>query len=498
MAKVGRRARSIVATSGGGIDPLPGKKRYVVASEIDREPLQAGPIGSLACFMTSGSESRLNDIFPIVGVAVSDRGHEDLLAICKHLGRLHSLPPIPLVRIIDPGGGEATLVCELVTGPLSRLASFANSLNAQLLDLKRERDQLFEHFRSLEDAFNAQSMSTVSCVFEQQPYSDPYDVSLGSLLVETGITQLLPVASTGLAGFALHMRPTSSGASVLHVSLEIIETDTMVGHWLAIPKRVVEGWNYFALPRMLSATAHSLRIHLKADGPGAPEPSLGYFLPQAEFEAHAGTSHPDLDHRPLAFRLYAGIPGVQPDGILNMLATVPMDGAPESITFRMPREVLQSAELCTQVHAGVDYTLVEYISEESCVLCHPQVGGPTGALLSGGVPPGTLWIQCSVKLAHEEGKPAYAAMMLADPDRPLRDQFDTLTAYEREEPVRNFSGWAPIEAGGPSVTLHVEFSETLTKVHDLVLISAAASDEVAFSWVRFCNFSLTRLIVPGH
>jgi hypothetical protein len=48
------------------------------------------------------------------------------------------------------------------------------------------------------------------------------------------------------------------------------------------------------------------------------------------------------------------------------------------------------------------------------------------------------------------------------------------------------------------MTLHVEVSETLKKVHDLVLISAAASDEVAFSWVRFCNFSLTRLIVPGH
>ncbi|MBC4018823.1 DUF6212 domain-containing protein [Siccirubricoccus deserti] len=473
-----------------------GSKFYLLASEADRQALEAGPLGHLVHYQAPQGAPILNNVFPLAAVAASDSGAEDLEEVCNRLATLRSLPPLPMLRLPDVMGPGAVAVAELVTGPLARIARYASNLNSQLLDIKRERDQLLENYRALEDTFNAQAMRSVSCVFEHQPYSDPADEGIEDLLVDGGITQLLPVASTGISGFALHIRATGTGHSGLRLRLECVEDEAIVGEWIVASAQVGEGWNYFVLPRALPNAARSLRLHLDADGEGAPEPSVGQFLAQEVFAAKAQRPHPDIECRPLAFRLYAGIPGVRPDGVLNMLATVAASGAPSLAVFRLPEQVLETVELCTEIGPGIDYPLVQYLPHEASVVCHPQLHGPTCAVMRGAVPVGTQWVQSKVWIAHPNGMPAYAAMLVLDPEQPIRDQVTALPPVTAEAAFGGFSGWRQVTGGDGGTTVHLSVTDGAHGPRDLLLVSMPAASQVDFSWLHFTEVRMARQFTP--
>ncbi len=71
--------------------------RYAIASALDREALEATPLGALTTFVASdGRRLRLANTFPLVAVAASQEGATALGAILQQLQRMRTVPEIPV------------------------------------------------------------------------------------------------------------------------------------------------------------------------------------------------------------------------------------------------------------------------------------------------------------------------------------------------------------------------------------------------------------------
>lgn len=85
-----------------------------------------------------------------------------------------------------------------------------------------------------------------------------------------------------------------------------------MAEWTVPYAQLAADWNFFALPRACGGAARTLRLRISTTGTETVGLSLGYPIASERYTARSETPHPDLDLRPLAFRVFTGLPGVKP------------------------------------------------------------------------------------------------------------------------------------------------------------------------------------------
>lgn len=477
---------------------LPARNRLVVASSHDRACLDNTPLGPLAAYVDENADAVtvLHNVFPCLGVAVSEAGEADVKAAVAAISKMRTVPEFPVVRLdADALDGSSQIVRTVLEGSIRRLATFSSSISSELATLRREREILFENYRALEDAFRARNWEAATEVFAHDPFVDPKEEGIGQLLRETTVTQLLPVSSFGVAGFALHFRRLSDAQGELIVRLDYVESGEGIAEWIVPFASIAPNWNYFSLPKACDGSPRTLRLRLSAVGGKPPEPSLGHPISNERYAAGADASHGDLGHRPLAFRVFTGLPGARPIGMPGMFAPNSMMQGRRIEDYRLTAPVLHTVANVSATPIVPDFQTVVYLEHEDAVICHPLQKGITAAALNGVVQAGTVRVSARARIDHPDGHPAAVGFLLAPQTADLRVEITELGRRGAAPASSLFSGWRAVTHQQP-VNLNLFLDAPLPSAMNLVVVSRAIRDSVDFSWLKVSDFRLVKQIDP--
>ncbi|MBV1796726.1 hypothetical protein KSF81_06450 [Siccirubricoccus sp. G192] len=208
------------------------------------------------------------------------------------------------------------------------------------------------------------------------------------MLADPGLTQLLPVSSSGVSGIALHFPDCARPSGILRVELEGVESGVVHGAWDLPSEKLRGGWTYFALSRACDNASQSLRLRLRGLEGAAPEPSLGYPIPHRRFAIQSPAAGPQVEYRPLAFRVYAGLPGIRPSGVMAMLSVVAQDRPYRDISFDLPPDLLGRVVDLSVRTEPPSFENVRFLEHEAAIVCHPLLSGTSIACLPEALPGG--------------------------------------------------------------------------------------------------------------
>lgn len=478
------------------IHRLPHRNRYVIAAISDQDALAASPLRDLLVFVDPESDAEeLRGTFPLIGVAISDAGSNALRAALKRLRKVGSLPDVPVVRLQEAAlASDAELVVQVLEGGLGRLSRHMASANTELAALRREREALFENYRALENAFHVRNWDTVSEVFGHGPHIDAKDQGLAALLCESEIVQLFPISSYAVSGFALHFRevPTDKTGRLI-VTLDYVESSEGIAEWFIPYASVTQGWNFFSLPKACDGSPRTLRLRISASGGLPPELSLGHVITNERYAAQARAPHADLDMRPLALRIFTGLPGVRPTALPNVFAPSTVISGRKVEDYRLPVELLRAVTNVSASPIEPSFQTVRFLELEDAIVCHPLSEGITAGAVRRVVAPGTARISARAVIDHPEGKPATVGLMLVPLSANIRKEIAALADGRALPPTAFFSGWMEITAAQP-VDINFMLEAPAPRTMDLVVLSKAATNSVDFAWLKVFNFRLVKYL----
>ncbi|MFD1329876.1 DUF6212 domain-containing protein [Mycoplana ramosa] len=381
-------------------------------------------------------------------------------------------------------------------GGVGRLARYSASITSELAILRRERETLLESYRALEDAFQARNWEPVSEIFSHDPYADPKDEGIGQLLATAFVEQLLPVSSLGVAGFALHLHSVPKVSGELTVALSYLESGEGVAEWVVPYAQLVANWNFFSLPRACGGAARTLRLRISAAGPETVGLSLGYPIAGERYSARSEIPHPDLDLRPLAFRVFTGLPGVKPVSAPNMIAPSNLLEGQYIVDYRLAAEAMSQIADVSVTPIVPEFQTVRFLEHEHAVVCHPLPAGISAGAISRVVEPGTISFSASAVIDHPEGQPAAVSFLLAPANSNARSEVAELARKGAAKPSAFFSGWREVSAQ-QAVSINIQLEEPVRGPMDLVILSRAVTESVDFSWLKVSGFRLVKQSSEG-
>jgi hypothetical protein len=463
-----------------------------VASDRDRANVEGSDIEHLVHFLETGTVSPLQNAFPLVGLAFSDEGEADLREGLAGVHALGTVPEVPVQRVDLRNKAESlALVRTLVEGGVGRLARFTASVTSELALLRREREALLENYRALEDAFQARNWEPVTEIFAHDPYVDPKDEGIGQLLATGYVEQLLPVSSHGVAGVALHLHSVPKEGGELVVMLSYVENGEGVAEWTVPYAQLVAGWNFFALPRTCGGGARTLRLRVSTTGGEMVALSLGYPIASERYTARSDAPHADLDLRPLAFRVYTGLPGVRPTRMPNMIAPTALLDGHFIEDYRLAVDLLSQIVDVSVTSIVPEFQTVRFLEHEHAVVCHPLPSGISAGTIGRAVEPGTISFSASAIIDHPQGAPAAVSFLLAPANSNARSEVAELARKGSAKPSAFFSGWRDVTAQ-QAVNINFQLDQPVRAPMDLMILSRAVTDSVDFSWLKVSGFRLVK------
>ncbi|MGO4452229.1 DUF6212 domain-containing protein [Phyllobacterium sp. TAF24] len=478
------------------VDRQPRRSRYAIASTHDQPLFESSPLAEFIVFVEPESDQvRLLNAFPLIGIAASDTGATELQNALKRIYRFKTLPEVPIVRL-DPStiATEAALIAQVLESGIDRLTNHVTKVHTELVMLRRERETLFENYRAIENAFHARNWDSVTEIFSHTPSVDPKDEGFANLLRESEIEQLFPVSSYAVSGFALHFRGLPSGRSgQLIVTLDYVENGEGVAEWLVPYSSVAADWNFFSLPKACDGGHRTLRLRVSATGGVPPELSLGNVITNERYAARARIPHADLDMRPLAFRVFTGLPGVRPTSLPNVFVPTSLIAGRRVEDYRLPVELLRGVTNVSVSTIVPDFPTVRFLEHEDAIVCHPLAEGITAGAIRRVISPGTVRISARALIDHPEGQPGAVGFLLTSLSADIKGEIAALGRPGEKRPTALFSGWTEITAMQPA-DINFMLDTATTRAMDLVVLSKATAGSVDFSWLKVFNFRLVKHI----
>jgi len=477
-----------------GIGKRLATRKLIAASDRDRSCFEGSGIEHLIVHLEGNGQpsATLQNAFPLIAVAFSDDGEADLQERLALLGSLGTVPAVPLQRLDPVNKSDSfALLRTLAEGGVGRLAQYSASITSELAILRRERETLLENYRALEDAFQARNWEPVSEIFSHDPYSDPKDDGIGQLLTTAFVEQLLPVSSLGVAGFALHLHSVPRISGELVVALSYLESGEGVAEWTVPYAQLVPNWNFFSLPRACGGAARTLRLRISATGPETVGVSLGYPIAGERYSARSEFPHPDLDLRPLAFKVFTGLPGVKPANALNMIAPSNLLEGQFITDYRLAVDTLSQIADVSVTPIVPEFQTVRFLEHEHAIVCHPLPSGITAGAVSRAVEPGTISFSASAVIDHPQGQPAAVSFLLAPANSNARSEVAELARKGAARPSAFFSGWREVTSN-QVVNINIQLEQPVRGPMDLMILSRAVTDSVDFSWLKVSGFRLVK------
>jgi hypothetical protein len=315
----------------------------------------------------------------------------------------------------------------------------------QASELKAANTELRYRFALAETSMLRHDALPFELVFTNEPSSEPsqYDVLNES---GTGLTQVLPVASGGVAAIGLHFGGPEPSASRLELRLNTLEDGRTIERWSVPARAIVPGWNLFGMSRVLSGLNRTLQLELLKPEGGERLPAISLGAPQALPVFQVGDMGKNTAALPssVAVKIWRGLPGTRLSPSIMVHRPLRRD-APASGFIERPiaTSSLRDVELANADAVSFDFRPVWAPPGENTATCHPPSHGVTLGRLPEAVPAEATKVSASIAIGDERSHDVDFALVVADhPARALQ----ILQGGSKPAAFEAFSGWVSLGA----------------------------------------------------
>jgi hypothetical protein len=182
------------------------------------------------------------------------------------------------------GGKALSAVLAQLMAAQSAHAEQRVRLRRELVQLRAAHELALDNFLRLERFVNDAGLARRTEVLSLMP-----SAGLRRVVLRDGeqVRQRLPVSSSGLADFAVHVGAVPDGGDgALEARLVTLESETEVARWSVAGNRLRVGWQRFSLPVALADDPMSVELHIRWNGGGESELSLSMRHPDPRHQAH--------------------------------------------------------------------------------------------------------------------------------------------------------------------------------------------------------------------
>jgi hypothetical protein len=384
------------------------------------------------------------------------------------------------------------LVAEAVRSGARRLALSGKELKT----LRSLNDDLQNRFAAIEAFLNRHGLQPLDLMFSNEPVENPLNPNVLASTPAEGISQILPVPSSGVSGVAIHVEQLAARQDLkLRAQLITMEDLRIVDTWQISSGDLSKGWNVFGLSRSTAGLRRTLdfRLQIEETEDEVPLLSVGSLQPLEMFQVRdAATDSPVLKSS-LALQVWGGIPGVSMPAWANYLPAQSQEAGFEEGLKDVPIApgILEHTSLANSDEVSFDFEAIMPLPSERAIGCHPPAEGMTIGQLPGACPPKLVRMSAKTFIDNTMASDIDFAMVVAQ----SLDAAKALFRQEREPAVGEaFSGWMTVTFGD---TAHLSaFAGEQINVWQNVYFATRMTDpgENDFAWAKFANF---RAVVSG-
>jgi hypothetical protein len=425
--------------------------------------------------------------FCLALLAISSAGKRELDALREawSSGAEGFLPSSTCVDLANGRDAAAAAVYRLL---FEAIADGYGSSAARLLTLRRQytafrivHDQLQNAFDAVENFLTRTQLPPTWLGFA----CEPTEATLGppGCGAPYHITQVLPVASQGLAAIELHaVAGDGDAAGSLAVSIMTCEDGRTLGEWSIPYGAVPDGWVFLDLPEIDIAPRQSVSLTAVWNTQSGKSPQLSLTNLQPVPEARVSLAGGEESRRSLALRLHIGLPGSR-----RVAHPYHIGVRHQPHISRLGHRLARSALCgCTELDPvpGREplVTLLEGLAE---IEVRPINGSMTVAKLPGALPAGARRLTATIKTEAPNGPFVEYALLALGPRGGYRQ---VLTSGWRNGGYGGFSGWLTVY---PDFTtqIHLSLPKPAEKPLDLYLATRLAKGQAAICaqarWLEF-------------
>ncbi|MET1412235.1 DUF6212 domain-containing protein [Roseibium sp. HPY-6] len=418
-------------------------------------------------------------------------------ALFKWLQR-HGVVQLPSV-VVWTRGQESEAVSSIVALVAEHVKSAARRLvlsNRELRTLRSMNDDLQNRFAAIESFLNRNGLQPLDLVFSNEPSENPSNANVLASSSREGISQILPVPSSGVSGVAIHVDQLAIRQDLkMRAQLVTLEDLRIVDTWQISSGDLTTGWNTFGLSKSTAGLNRTLEFRLQLEDAEEDTPllSLGSLQPIEMFQVRDAANGMPVLKNSLAVQVWGGIPGVSMPPSANYIAAQSQQTS-QSEGFRdMPITpgVLEHASLANSDEVTFDFEAIMPLPAERAIGCHPPAEGITIGELPAACPPQIIRMSAKAYIDNSRAADIDFAIAVAG----SLEAAKALFREERQQTVGEaYSGWQTVSFG-ESAHLSAFASEQVgawQNVYFATRMNEAGGND--FAWAKFANF---RAVVSG-
>ncbi|MBZ9655488.1 DUF6212 domain-containing protein [Phyllobacterium lublinensis] len=363
--------------------------------------------------------------------------------------------------------------------------------NRELLTLRTLNDNLQNRFATIEGFVDRQGLQPFDLAFSNEPVSSS---SRSNVLADAsfeGISQILPVASSGVSAIAIHFeRLARREDATLHAQLVTLEDRQVVESWVVPLSRLHQGWNHLGLSRTLAGLRRTLKLQLHIEGMDDEMPllSLGGLQPLEMFQVRDAANNAPLLKNSLAMQVWCGMPGVLLPSWANYLPAQSRQ-ANDGGFKEMPiaTGILDLAALANTEEISFDFAAILPLPDERAIGCHPPAAGITIGRLPAACPPKILRISSTAIIDNDASQDVDFALVIAGDLDSARQLFGESRVAGAGEA---FSGWKSV-SHGEEPRLNAFITEQVGVWQNIYFATRMKNaGDNSFAWAKFRDISL--------
>ncbi|TYC53063.1 hypothetical protein FMN50_15935 [Rhodobacterales bacterium] len=367
----------------------------------------------------------------------------------------------------------------------------------ELRSLRSLNDDLQNRFAAIEAFMNRHGLQPLDLVFTNEPAENPLNPNVLASASGDGISQILPVPSSGVSSVALHVAQLPARQDLkLKAQLVTLEDLRIVDTWQFTSGDLVAGWNNFGLSRSIAGLRRTLEFRLQVEEPEDDLPllSVGGLQPIEMFQVRDGANGLPLLKNSMALQVWGGIPGVSMPPHANYIPAQSQQAGLDEGFRDVPIApgILEHANLANPDEVTFDFEAIMPLPSERAIGCHPPAEGMTIGQLPAACPPQVIRLSAKAFIDNNRAADIAFAIVVA---RDLSAAREVLRGDREAAVGEAFSGWKTVTFGD---TAHLSaFAAEQVSVWQNVYFATRMADEAGgndFAWAKFANF---RAVVSG-